>query len=183
MLKLVKVSEKYLPFVIKVVDEFRKFPKEFGRGSIESLLQAIDDGVIPAWIKQKQGEERGINLKPGYVSGTYYWLMDGDDYIGSFTLRHNLTPNLMQIGGNIGYVVDEAYRGRRYAVKACGLLFRQARKHGLEYVIITCDPDNPASARTCELAGGRYLETADIPEDHDMFERGFRQVMIYRFDL
>ena len=33
------------------------------------------------------------------------------------------------------------------------------------------------------LADGEYLETADIPEDHDMYERGLRQVMVYRFDL
>ena len=50
-------------------------------------------------------------------------------------------------------------------------------------MIITCDPTNTASSRTCELAGGEYLETADIPEDHDMYERGLRQVMVYRFDL
>ena len=102
--------------------------------------------------------------------------------IGECDLRigHN---DRLYIGGNIGYGIDEAYRGHRYAAKACELLFRQARKHGLEYVIITCDPDNPASARTCELAGGEYLETAPIPEDNDMYERGGRQVMIYRFNL
>ena len=77
----------------------------------------------------------------------------------------------------------DGYRGHRYAAKACRLLFRQARKHGLGYVIITCDPTNTASSRTCELADGEYLETADIPEDHDMYERGLRQVMVYRFDL
>ncbi len=114
----------------------------------------------------------------------YYFsvcLPDGTK-IGQCDLRigHN---DRLYIGGNIGYGIDEAYRGHRYAAKACRLLFRQARKHGMDYVIITCDPDNTASARTCELAGGQYLETADIPEDHDMYERGFRQVLVYRFNL
>ena len=87
------------------------------------------------------------------------------------------------IGGNIGYGVDESFRGRRYAAKACALLFQQARKHGMDYVIITCDPSNAASSRTCQLAGGKYMETADIPEDNEMYAEGKRQVMIYRFDL
>ncbi len=87
------------------------------------------------------------------------------------------------IGGNIGYGIDEAYRGHHYAARACALLFRQARKHQMDYVIITCDPANRASARTCELAGGRYLETALIPEDNEMYAEGKRQVMIWRFDL
>ncbi len=114
----------------------------------------------------------------------YYFsvcLPDGTK-IGQCDLRigHN---DRLYIGGNIGYGIDEAYRGHHYAAKACKLLLRQARKHGLEYVIITCDPSNKASSRTCELAGGRYLETTAVPEWHNMYEEGKRLVMIYRFDL
>ena len=87
------------------------------------------------------------------------------------------------IGGNIGYGVDEPYRGHHYAAKACALLFQQARKHGMAYVIITCDPSNRASARTCERTGARYLETAPVPEDHEMYAEGKREVMIWRADL
>ncbi len=108
-------------------------------------------------------------------------LSDGTK-IGKCDLRigHN---DKLYIGGNIGYGIDEPYRGHHYAAKACELLLRQARKHGLTYVLITCTPTNDASARTCELAGGTYLETADIPEDHDMYERGERQVKVYRIKL
>lgn len=87
------------------------------------------------------------------------------------------------IGGNIGYGIDEPYRGHHYAAKACELLFHQARKHGMKFLYITCMPWNKASARTCELAGGTYVETTDIPEDNEMYAEGKRQVMIYRFDL
>ena len=87
------------------------------------------------------------------------------------------------IGGNIGYSVDEPFRGHHYAARACALLFRQARKHQMEHLIITCDPDNRASARTCELAGGTYLETTPIPEDNEMYAEGKRRVMVWRFDL
>lgn len=114
----------------------------------------------------------------------YYFsvcLPDGTK-IGQCDLRigHN---DRLYIGGNIGYGIDEAYRGHHFAAKACMLLFRQARKHGLKYVIITCDPSNRASSRTCELAGGQYLETASVPEWHNMYDEGHRQVMVYRFDL
>ncbi|MBR4501448.1 MAG: GNAT family N-acetyltransferase [Clostridia bacterium] len=114
----------------------------------------------------------------------YYFsicLPDGTG-IGHCDLRigHN---DRLYIGGNIGYGIDEAYRGHHYALKACELLIRLARKHHLEYVIITCAPDNKASQRTCELAGGRYIETAAVPEWHNMYEEGMRQVMVYRFDL
>ena len=87
------------------------------------------------------------------------------------------------IGGNIGYGIDEAYRGHHYAAKACALLFKLAVKHGMEYLIITCVPENTASSKTCQLAGGQFLETAAIPEDNEMYAEGKRKVMVYRFDL
>ena len=87
------------------------------------------------------------------------------------------------IGGNIGYGIDEEFRGNHYAAKACELLFRQARKHHMDFLIITCVPTNFASARTCELAGGKFLEIADIPTDNNMYLEGTRQVRIYRFDI
>ena len=108
-------------------------------------------------------------------------LSDGTK-IGKCDLRigHN---DKLHIGGNIGYGIDEPYRGHHYAAKACELMFRQARKHSMEYLLITCVPTNGASARTCELAGGKYLETADIPEDNEMYALGKRQVKVYRFEL
>lgn len=114
----------------------------------------------------------------------YYFnicLLDGTK-VGHCDLRigHN---DKTYIGGNIGYGIDAAYRGHHYATKACELLFRQARKHQMDHIIITCDPANLASARTCELAGGQYLETVPIPEDNEMFAEGKRQVMIWRFEL
>lgn len=114
----------------------------------------------------------------------YYFsicLPDGTK-IGQCDLRigHN---ERLYIGGNIGYGIDESYRGHHYAAKACELLLKQARKHDLEYAIITCDPENFASSRTCQLAGGQYLETVAVPEWHNMYDEGKRQVMVYRFDL
>jgi len=53
----------------------------------------------------------------------------------------------------------------------------------MEYLIITCDPANTPSARTCELAGGVFLEVADIPEDNEMYAEGKRTVNVYRFDM
>ena len=125
---------------------------------------------------EAQPERRWV---PMYVFGIC--LPDGTR-VGRCDLRigHN---DKTYIGGNIAYEVDEAYRGHRYAAKACRLLFRQAKKHGMDYLIITCVPENLASSRTCQLAGGRYVETADIPEDNEMYAEGKRKVMIYRFDL
>ena len=87
------------------------------------------------------------------------------------------------IGGNIGYEIEQPYRGHHYAAKACILLFGLAKKHDMNWFTITCQPENTASARTCEIAGGKFVEVAPIPENNEMYAEGKRFVKIYRFDL
>lgn len=86
-------------------------------------------------------------------------------------------------GGNIGYTVFPLWRGNHYAQKAVALMLRQAGKHGMPYLLITCDPSNNASARTCENAGGRMIAREPIPEENEMYGEGKREVLIYRFDI
>jgi len=89
----------------------------------------------------------------------------------------------LYFGGNIGYRVEETYRGHHYAGKACLLLLELAKKHEMGYLIITCNPDNYPSRKTCEYAGGELLEIVELPEDNDMRDRGMTEKCIYRFEL
>ena len=68
-------------------------------------------------------------------------------------------------------------------MKACKLLFNLAKKHEMDYLIITCKPDNIPSYRTCELLGGDLIEVKEVPKDHDLRRQGYTDVNIYRFDL
>ena len=103
--------------------------------------------------------------------------------IGRCDLRIGHNRNLYY-GGNIGYGIFPDHRGHHYAEKACRLLFELAGRHDLGYVIITCDPDNLPSRRTCERLGGELLEIAELPEDNDMRRsRGATHACIYRYEL
>ena len=106
-----------------------------------------------------------------------------DDQIGRIELRVQNTHHTVMYAGHIGYRVYTEYRGRRYAARACRLLLPLARRYGLETLWITCDPDNIASRRTCELAGAELVEIVDVPEHMDMHQRGERRKCRYRLDL
>lgn len=86
-------------------------------------------------------------------------------------------------GGNIGYRVHPAHRGRHYAGKACLLLFRLAKKHQMEYVTITCSPENTASRKTCEYAGGVFQGIFPLPEWNEMYQMGSREKCRYHVAL
>jgi predicted acetyltransferase len=82
--------------------------------------------------------------------------------------------------GHIGYSVEPGYRGHHSAARSVRLLVPLAAAHGLNPVWITCDPDNLASRRTCELAGAELVEIIDIPTNEEMYQRGVRQKCRYR---
>lgn len=85
--------------------------------------------------------------------------------------------------GHIGYRVMEEYRGRGLAAKACGLVKELARRHGYDHLIVTCNPDNIPSCRTCERAGGKLVRVIDVPKGSELYARGDRTKNIYRIDL
>lgn len=123
------------------------------------------------------------NDKKGWVPAYHFAICNSEGIkMGVCDLRigHN---DKLYCGGNIGYSVDEQYRGHHYAGKACLLLFELAKKHQLEYVIIACNPSNYASRRTCEYAGGNLLEIAGLPEDNDVRDKGETEKCIFRFDV
>lgn len=103
--------------------------------------------------------------------------------IGSIDLRVGDTYRLRMYGGHIGYGVNPTYRGHHYAARSCRLLFPLARRHGMRELWITCNPENIASRRTCELVGAVFVEIVDLPEDSDMYRIGERRKCRYRVDL
>lgn len=121
--------------------------------------------------------------KKGWVPAYHFAICNLEGIkMGVCDLRIGHNDNLYY-GGNIGYAVDEEYRGHHYAGKACLLLFELAKKHQLEYVIITCNPDNHASRKTCEYAGGELSEIVELPADNDMREKGETEKCIFKFLL
>ncbi len=102
--------------------------------------------------------------------------------MGYIHLRIGQNENIFY-GGNIGYGVDEKYRGHHFAARSCKLLFDLARRHGLSEVWITCNVGNFASRRSAELAGFKLIEIVDLPEHNEMYEKGERQKCRYKIDL
>lgn len=67
--------------------------------------------------------------------------------------------------GHIGYHIDEPYRGNHYAWRACRLIRTEILLSGKTSAVITCDPDNEASRKTCIKLGCLFERTASVPED------------------
>lgn len=107
----------------------------------------------------------------------------GNQLAGSISLRLGQSAYLQMYAGQVGYTVELPYRGQGLAARSLRLLFPLARRHGLNPLWVTCNPDNVASRKTCERAGGILVETVDVPPDTELYARGDIQKCRYRFDL
>jgi predicted acetyltransferase len=98
------------------------------------------------------------------VAETQLWYADGDEFLGSISVRHSLTPMLEQWGGHIGYAVRPSARGRGYATAMlAGMLGYVRANLPLERVTLTANLDNPASIRVIEKNGGILRDEVDHP--------------------
>lgn len=156
MLKLVKVSREYADVFLRALEEYKTDTAKYGLVSMRQLLKTVEEGKFDEWLEKARKNDLGIDLPDGYISNTKYWLFDDDEYIGSFTLRHDLNENLMKCGGHIGYVIAPSKRGRGYAFAGLQLVLAEAAKRGLKRVLITCSTENDASFAVINKAKNMY---------------------------
>ncbi len=98
----------------------------------------------------------------------------------SFRIGHNYHS---YYNGNIGYEVDEEYRGNHYALLACQLMPDVARYYGMDKLYLTCDFDNVASYKTIEKLGARLIEEVQPPKDYVFYYEGMPKQRIYELKI
>ena len=138
----------------------------------DSLLELVLDECQPA--------EKSVWQVPAYIFSVQ--LRATGKIIGRVSLRIGSEEQL-KYSGHIGYQIDPDYRGHHYSERAARLVLPIARRHGLNEVWITCNPDNPASQQTIERLGAKYIETVDVPEDYPMSPGAMRQKRRYCLKL
>jgi predicted acetyltransferase len=104
------------------------------------------------WLRADAAEESA--RPPGYVPGTTMWWAGGQQYLGRLTIRHRLTPSLLNVGGNIGYDIRPGARRRGHATAMLAAALPVARGLDIDPVLITCDEDNTGSRKVIEANGG-----------------------------
>ena len=89
-----------------------------------------------------------------WVTGTYLWMVVDGTVVGRVSLRHELTPWLLEVGGHIGYAVRPSARRRGYATAALAKVLPVAAELGIDPALVTCDVDNLGSRKVIEANGG-----------------------------
>lgn len=93
-------------------------------------------------------------LRNNVHTSTFFSIRKEDNkIIGSIKLHHFLTPDL-ENGGHIAYGIRPSERKKGYGKQQLLLLLDVARNMKIPNVMITCDKDNIASAKTALSCSG-----------------------------
>ena len=140
----------------------------------------VDDDLELVLVENYPGNP-AINYVPAYKFNMRQ--VGTSNVVGTFELRIGNTGHIIKYGGHIAYFVSPLHRGQRFAARALILLIPLARKHEMKRLWITCNPENTASRRTCQIVGAKLIDVVELPEDTDMYREGERRKCRYRLDL
>lgn len=109
----------------------------------------LDHDTARPWTEHVQLHRRircGVDLPVDRVRGAFLLATTNDEVVGRVSLRFELNDWLATQGGHIGYCIRPAHRGRGYATEILRQALVVARSEGVDAALLTCDPDNEASA-------------------------------------
>jgi predicted acetyltransferase len=183
-IELVRPSITFLPSYLEALYEgtfCNMALGNFADESPEEIQKAPDDYIrrisdeSPRVVTMPDGSEFTV------AEHSLLWLVDGERYLGSVSLRFSGDREVIEeFGGHIGVAIRPALLNVGYGVKAAALAWKLAgpyfKERGIQSIFVSCNPTNSASRRLIEHNGGKLVK-----EKSDAFGTG--PSLIFVIDL
>lgn len=166
-IKLVLPQEHHKAAILRYIEDHRTHGEEKMHGS--SLLHTMES--VEAWLEHlSRLRDPDITYDHWVTSTTFLGVRKSDEKIvGTIDIRHELNDYLRLYGGHIGYGVSPVERRKGYASAMLKEALVFCERIGMERVMIACNKDNVASARTIQKNGG-ILERENAEEDGNLIQ-------------
>ena len=152
--------------IIDYINEFVEYKSDInGTGSLDKILEGYT--FEQALERCLNMENREYAEKNGRCQGKTFLLIRKNDnkIVGTINVRWNLSEEMKQFGGNIGYGIRPTERRKGYNKINLYLGLIEAKKIGLDEVMLDCDVENLGSSKTIETLGGKLERTEIDPHD------------------
>lgn len=155
-LKLIKASDQYRAQITDMLDEWH----QTGEKIIPYAIRRTDYHDFDNYCENLEVMEDAGGLVP---DSTFFCLdEDRDIIVGAVNIRHYLNDALLLNGGHIGDGIRPSERRKGYATRMIRLALDECRKLGIQRVLMVCNKENIASAKTILKNGGVLENEIDV---------------------
>lgn len=136
---------------IEYINEFLENNSEIhGVGALDSYINNYE-----SWLKHLEKMRSITEIGKFVPAETFFLVRENDNKIvGMIDIRLMLNDSLKKYGGNIGYSIRPTERRKGYNKINLYLALKFCQKRSLKEVLLDCDSDNIASAKTMISLGG-----------------------------
>lgn len=160
--RLIKLTKEYHAQLSEMIEEWKADPEYIQGNRSPWAIFRNDDRDFDSYVEHLEVREP----KAGMVPDSVFFLLDvdRDRLLGAVNIRHSLNDYLLQFGGHIGDGIRPSERRKGYATEMIRLALMECKKLGIDRVLMICDKDNIASAKSIIKNGG-ILEKEFVDED------------------
>lgn len=163
---LEKPSQERKKDILDYLNEFVQYNSDVnGAGALDKIFsgQSFEE-ALDRCLNMKNEE---YAKKYGRCQSKTFLLIRKNDnkLIGMINVRWNLTEEMKRFGGNIGYGIRPTERRKGYNKINLYLGLLEAKKLGLDKVMLDCETSNIASSKTMISLGGVLDRTEIDPYD------------------
>ena len=153
MLRLEFPNETHQEMYEEMIEEWRNYEKIPTSPSL--LFQWENFVEFLKYIKKSH-----IGDIDGKTPSTLYFWIGEWKITWAIDIRHNLEhPKIKEYSGHIGYGIRPSERKKWHATELLRLGLWEAKKIGIDKVLISCHPENIASEKVILKNGWEYFET------------------------
>lgn len=141
----IRPTIKYKEAAIEYINEFYKYNSKInGVGGLDRYIENYE-----GWLDKIEKDRNRIPDENKVPTETFFLIRKTDNkIIGMINIRLVLNEKLRRFGGNIGYSIRPTERGKGYNKINLYLGLKCCQEHGIQEVLMGCDKDNLASAKT-----------------------------------
>ena len=147
-IRLVALTEQYKEQLFEMMDEWCAT----GEKIVPYAIRKNDYHDFQYYLDNLQITEE----VDGKVPDTTFFCLDVDRniFVGAVNIRHYLPEEMLVNAGHIGDGIRPSERRKGYATAMIGLALEEAKKLGIHRVLMCCDKENIASAKSIINNGG-----------------------------
>jgi predicted acetyltransferase len=147
-LRLVKASNQYQAQITDMLEEWYAT----GEKIVPYAIRRLDYHDFAYYCANLEIKDAGGGRVP---DSTFFCLdEERDRMVGAVNIRHDLNEALLLNGGHIGDGVRPSERGKGIATQMIAMALDECRKLGIRKVLMVCDKENIASAKSIRRNGG-----------------------------